>query len=164
MAAVQPGAAAATQTHGETAVARGEGAEGHAEEAGKTRTELSLMAVSSVIALLGILIATSFFLWRPDRARAMAERLPGVHRLLLNKYFVAELYDATIVQPIKRTSEQVLWKGVDAVLIDGTVNGAGTTVRGTAALLRLLQTGSVRAYAASLFVGVLLVLAYYLVR
>jgi NADH-quinone oxidoreductase subunit L len=57
-----------------------------------------------------------------------------------------------------------LWKGFDVRLIDGTVNGTGATVRGTAAVLRLLQTGSVRAYAASIFVGVLLVLAYYLVR
>jgi hypothetical protein len=53
---------------------------------------------------------------------------------------------------------------VDAVAIDGAVNGVGAVVRGWAALLRLLQSGSVRVYAASLFAGVLLVLAFYLVR
>ncbi len=66
------------------------------------------------------------------------------------------------MQPIKRASEVGLWKVVDVGVIDGMVNGAGTVVRGGAALLRLGQTGSVRTYAASVFVGVLLVLAYYL--
>ena len=58
------------------------------------------------------------------------------------------------MQPIKQMSTTVLWKGVDAALIDGAVNGVGQTVRGASAVLRRLQTGSVRAYAASLFLGV----------
>ena len=77
-----------------------------------------------------------------------------MHRLLLGKYYVDEMYDAAIVQPIKRMSTGVLWRGVDAGLIDGTVNGVGLVVRGWSAVLRRLQTGSVRAYAMSLFVGV----------
>ena len=68
------------------------------------------------------------------------------------------------MQPLKVTSEKVLWRTVDAGVIDGAVNGTGAVVRGGASLLRLLQTGSVRAYAASVFIGVLCVLAYYLVR
>ncbi len=84
----------------------------------------------------------------------MAAQFRGVHRLLLNKYYVDELYDAAIVQPIKRISTCVLWRGVDAGLIDGTVNGVGLVVRGWSAVLRRLQTGSVRAYAMSLFLGV----------
>jgi len=88
------------------------------------------MGVSSVIALLGIGIATFVFWQRPERAEAAARALPGVHRLLLNKYYVDEIYDATIIQPIKRTSETVLWKGIDAGVIDGAVNGTGATVRG----------------------------------
>jgi NADH-quinone oxidoreductase subunit L len=143
----------------------GESAHGAGEdEAATARLELTLMGVSSLIALVGIGIAAFFFLTKPERADAAAARFPGVHRLLLNKWYVDELYDAVVVQPIKRTSDRVLWKTVDAGIIDGMVNGTGATVRGGAALLRLLQTGSVRTYAASIFVGVLLVLAYYLVR
>jgi NADH-quinone oxidoreductase subunit L len=160
---LEPAPAEPAAAHGQATGARGE-AGGHGEEPGKTQVELTLMAVSSAIAFLGIGIAWFFFRRRAERAEAVARALPGVHRLLLNKYYVDEIYDATIIQPIKRTSETVLWKGVDAGLIDGVVNGAGTTVRGTASLLRLLQTGSVRAYAASIFVGVLLVLAFYLAR
>ena len=84
----------------------------------------------------------------------MAARFRRLHRLLLNKYYVDEIYDAVIVQPIKRLSIRLLWRGVDAGLIDGTVNGVGLVVRGWSAVLRRLQTGSVRAYAMSLFLGV----------
>ena len=93
---------------------------------------------------------------------AMSERFAGLHRLLLNKYWVDEIYDASIVQPVKRTSTSLLWRGLDAGLIDGTVNGVGLAVRGWSAVLRRMQTGSVRAYAMSLFVGALGVLSYYL--
>jgi NADH-quinone oxidoreductase subunit L len=140
----------------------GEGA--HGEAAADTGTELTLMAVSTVIAIAGIGLAAFFFLGGGVRAAAVARSLPGVHRLLLNKYWVDELYDATLVNPTRRGSERVLWKIVDAGLIDGMVNGTGALVRGGAAVMRLAQTGSVRAYAAALFAGVLLVLGYYLAR
>jgi NADH-quinone oxidoreductase subunit L len=85
-----------------------------------------------------------------------------VYRFLSNKYYVDELYDAIVVQPIKRVSSSVLWRGVDAGLIDGTVNGVGLVVRGWSAVLRRVQTGSVRAYAMSLFVGVVAIVSYFL--
>jgi len=75
---------------------------------------------------------------------------------------VDELYDAAIVQPIKLLSTGALWKGVDAGLIDGTVNGVGALVRVGSNRLRRLQTGSVRTYAASLFLGVALILGWFL--
>jgi NADH-quinone oxidoreductase subunit L len=77
-----------------------------------------------------------------------------VYRTLLNKYYVDELYDATIVQPIKAASTEGLWRWFDVRVIDGAVNGTASIVDGSAAVLRRLQTGSVRAYAGSLFVGV----------
>ncbi len=94
----------------------------------------------------------------------MAARFSGLHRLLLNKYYVDEIYDAAVVQPIKIVSEDALWKVVDARVIDGAVNGVGETVGGLGELLRRLQSGSVRTYAASLFFGVVLILGYYLWR
>ena len=132
------------------------------EEHHNVGLELGLMALSTLVALAGIGVATSFFLRAPERAMAMSERFAGLHRLLLNKYWVDEIYDASIVQPVKRTSTSLLWRGLDAGLIDGTVNGVGLAVRGWSAVLRRMQTGSVRAYAMSLFVGALGVLSYYL--
>jgi NADH-quinone oxidoreductase subunit L len=82
----------------------------------------------------------------------------------MNKYYVDEIYDAAIVQPIRIVSEDGLWKILDVRVIDGAVNDVAGTVGGASELLRRLQTGSVRAYAASLFLGVVLILGYYLWR
>jgi NADH-quinone oxidoreductase subunit L len=139
----------------------GTGEEEHGAPA-DTGTELSLMAVSSAVAVAGIGIAAFFFLKRRDRADAVAAAMPGPYRLLLNKYYVDELYDTVIVQPIKRISTVALWRGVDAGVIDGAVNGTGALVRGGSSILRRVQTGSMRAYAASLFLGVVVILGYYL--
>jgi NADH-quinone oxidoreductase subunit L len=135
-----------------------------AAEGDHTALELTLMGVSSIVAFLGIGLAT--FLWLknrhiPDR---MATQYSGVYRLLLNKYYVDEVYDATIVQPIKVVSTEGLWRGFDVKVVDGAVNGAGYLVSGFSIVLRLLQNGSVKTYAMSTFVGVVAILAYYLWR
>jgi NADH-quinone oxidoreductase subunit L len=124
--------------------------------------ELELMGVSVAAALVGIGLAVYFFLKRRDAAAALTRRFSRAHRMLLGKYYVDEIYDTLLVQPIKVISSALLWRGIDAGFIDGAVNGTGTIVRGWSGMLRRLQTGSVRAYAASLFVGVVLILAYYL--
>jgi NADH-quinone oxidoreductase subunit L len=124
--------------------------------------DLALMAFSSLVALSGIAVAAYYFLKRRDAARALAEQFPGVHDVLLNKYYVDEIYDATLVQPIRLVSEHGLWKGIDVQVIDGAVNGVAESVRGVSELVRRVQTGSVRAYAASLFLGVVLIVGYYL--
>jgi NADH-quinone oxidoreductase subunit L len=139
----------------------GSGAEAVAEEGS---LELTLMVVSGLIAIVGIAIATLIWWRRRELADAMARTFAPIHRLLLNKYYVDEIYDTTIVQPIKVVSEEGLWRRFDVRIIDGAVNGAGTIVAGSAAVLRRLQTGSVRTYAGSIFVGVILVLGYYLWR
>ena len=94
----------------------------------------------------------------------MADLFSGLRTLLLNKYYVDEIYDAAVVQPIHIISEDGLWKGVDAGVIDRAVNGVGRAVGGSGEVLRRVQTGSVRTYAASLFFGVVLILGYYLWR
>jgi NADH-quinone oxidoreductase subunit L len=144
---------AAQADHGEAAA--GKAAEG---------LERGLMGVSTLIAFAGIGLAAFFFLKNRPAADAVAARFSGLHRLLSHKYYVDEIYDATIVQPIRMMSEHGLWKGLDVQVIDGAVNGAGQAVNGWAALLRRFQSGSVRAYAASLMLGVVLILGYYLWR
>jgi NADH:ubiquinone oxidoreductase subunit 5 (subunit L)/multisubunit Na+/H+ antiporter MnhA subunit len=153
VARVQPAAAGA-----QPAVEAAE--DEHAKEA----LELQLMTLSSIVAIIGVGVAWFIWLKRPEIAAGMAVRFPGLHRLLLNKYYVDELYDVTIVQPVKIVSEDGLWRGMDARVIDGAVNGAGHVVGGMSAVMRLFQSGSVKAYAASTFLGVVLILAYYIWR
>ncbi len=135
-----------------------------AEAVAEGGAERALMLVSIVVAFAGIGIATYYFLKNTRAAASMAARFAGVRLLLQNKYYVDEIYDAAVVQPIRITSESGLWKGVDVGVIDRIVNGVGRTVGGSSEVLRRFQTGSVRAYAASLFFGVVLILGYYLWR
>jgi len=84
------------------------------------------------------------------------------HRI--SSSLLIELYDAAIVQQIKVISTEGLWRGLDVKVIDGTVNGTAAIIDGGAAVLRRLQTGSVRSYAGSVLVGVVIILGYYLWR
>jgi NADH-quinone oxidoreductase subunit L len=126
--------------------------------------ELQLMAVSSAVALIGIGLAAFIWLRRRDIADAMSRNFAGVYRLLLNKYYVDEVYDAAVVKPIQVASQDALWRGLDVRVVDGAVNGTGALVAAGSNLLRRLQTGSVRAYAGSMFIGVVVILGYYLWR
>src|SRR5471032_782537 len=134
------------------------------EDVAEHGLEGTLMLVSIAAAFAGIGLAAYFFLKNRRAADAMAERFAGLRTLLLNKYYVDEIYDATIVQPIRIVSEETLWKVVDVLFIDAAVNGVGLTVAGASERLRRVQTGSVRSYAASVFLGVVVILGYYLWR
>ena len=125
---------------------------------------MTLMVVSSLVAGVGIGVAAYVFLKNRNAAAAVAEQFGALYRVLLNKYYVDEIYDATIVSPIRIVSEEALWKRIDVRVIDGAVNGMGETVAGMSSVLRRLQNGSVRMYAASLFLGVVAILGYYLWR
>jgi NADH-quinone oxidoreductase subunit L len=126
--------------------------------------ETTLMIVSVVVALAGIGIASYFWLKNRAAADRMADRFAGVHRVLEHKYYVDEIYDAAVVQPVQIVSEDGLWRGVDVGLIDRTVNGVGSLVGGAGEVLRLFQTGSVRMYATSVFLGAVVILGYFLWR
>ena len=82
---------------------------------------------------------------------------------LFTKYFIDEIYDAVLVNPTVTGSREILWKGVDAGVIDGTVNGVGRSVRGWGALLKFVQGGLVRGYATWILIGAVLLL-YYVAR
>ena len=158
---LQPAFTAPVRAGAEAAEAAGE-AEG--AEAAAVGTERTLIVVSTAIAALGIFIAWRIWVKRRIIAERFAEAYPGLYRVLLNKYYVDEIYDATVVQPIKVASTEGLWRGFDVKLVDGAVNGVAAIVAASATTLRRVQTGSVRTYAGSLFVGVVVILGYYLWR
>jgi NADH-quinone oxidoreductase subunit L len=122
------------------------------------------LQASGAIAVAGIGLAAFVWLRRRGIADAMAARFTGVYRLLLNKYYVDELYNAVVVTPIRIGSERGLWRGFDVGVIDGAVNGTASLVSSSSDVLRRVQTGSVRAYAGSMFIGVVVILGYYLWR
>jgi NADH-quinone oxidoreductase subunit L len=136
------------------------GAHAAAEHANHS-LELTLMIVSSLVAIAGIGLAAFLYLRRPALPDTLAAKFPGVYQFLQHKGYVDELYDAVIVQPVKALSEGVLWR-FDTKVIDGAVNGAGRLVVETGSVVRQIQTGSMRAYAVSVLLGVVMIVGYYL--
>jgi NADH-quinone oxidoreductase subunit L len=137
-----------------------EGAHAAAEHADHS-LELTLMIVSSLIAIAGIGLAAFLYLMRPHIPDTLAARFPGTYEFLLHKGYIDELYDGALVQPIKALSEGVLWR-FDAGVVDGAVNGAGRIVVETGSFVRQIQTGSMRTYAVSVLLGAVVIVGYYL--
>jgi NADH-quinone oxidoreductase subunit L len=108
--------------------------------------------------MAGILLAYVFYVAVPGLADSFAKAMNGFYTLVFNKYYVDELYNAVIVRPLVAISRVVLWRGVDAGLIDGTVNGVGARSRGIGGIFRLLQSGNIRSYAAWVVLGSVIVL------
>ena len=119
---------------------------------------LGLEMVSAGVGILGIIIAYVFYVAKPGLAESFANSMGGLYTLVYNKYFVDEAYDATVVEPLIEGSRTVLWRGIDAGLIDGTVNGVGTRSRGIGSILRLAQSGNIRSYAAWVVLGSIVLL------
>jgi NADH-quinone oxidoreductase subunit L len=82
-------------------------------------------------------------------------------RLLENKYYVDEVYNAALINPIKAGSREGLWNIFDKGVIDGIVNGLGRAVRELGRVVRYMQIGFVRSYAAIILVGALAVIGYF---
>ncbi len=120
--------------------------------------ELLVMGTSVAAGLVGIFLAWMFYARRPGTADAFADAVPGVHRVLANRYYVDEAYDAAVVRPILETARQYLWRLVDAGIIDGFVNGTGRAIASLGSVLRRMQAGNVRAYAGWILTGSILIL------
>ncbi len=123
-----------------------------------TGLEVGLMGLAVAIAAGGIFLATR--LLHPE-ALLPADRAPaetGFAKLLLEKYRVDEFYDRVIVRPLVGISRVLLWKGVDAGLIDSAgVNGSAALARGLGWLGSRFQTGQVGTYVVVFVLGVLAV-------
>jgi NADH-quinone oxidoreductase subunit L len=130
-----------------------------ADQAAAHSLELLLAGVAVGTALLGFLTAFWLYLRQPGKADAIANSMKPVYNTLLNKYYVDELYNAVIVQPLLWISTNVFWKTADVTLIDGAVNGIahGTTEIGDAS--RHTQSGNARSYAVWVVIGAILILA-----
>jgi len=111
------------------------------------------MMIASAAGLIGIWLAWLMYVARPKLADSVAGSFKGLYTLVYNKYFVDEIYDATVVRPVINGSRAVLWKGADAGLIDGLVNGVGEVSRRIGGGLRLMQSGNIRSYATWVLLG-----------
>ena len=149
-------------------------------------SEVGMAALSLLIALLGIGLAYQFYIKRPDLPAKLAARMKGVYLLLLNKYWVDELYQAIFITFGKRVCA-FLW-GVDSRVVDGAVNGSSwltvrlsllsawndlkivdglvnaiaDVIQGGSLTLRRLQTGVIQNYILAMALGILGMVVIYL--
>ncbi len=128
-------------------------------------TESWLMIGSIIMAILGVFFAWYVYLKsKMQPAKNAAESLPGLYRLLLNKYYVDEIYNAVIIKPLMWLSEFFLWKIFDVGIVDGTVNGSAHVTQWASTKLRKIQTGDFQVYVMLFLIGVISVLAYFVLR
>jgi len=134
------------------------------EQAGHSAAlEFFMMAVSVAIALIGIGMAYLFYVKNPALPKLLAEKQKGLYKLVYNKYYVDELYEALFINSLKRLGRG-LWKGFDEFIIDGTVNGIAYLIGWLSSVMRKMQTGMVQNYAFSMVVGAVIIAGYYIVR
>jgi NADH-quinone oxidoreductase subunit L len=168
----------------------------HAEDAGEAAAsqaasgasmEYILMLLSVLVACAGIYLAYRWYIQRPEVPEKIAAASPFLYKLLYNKYYVDQLYDAMFVNRIKdlaltlgafdvnfinglgvdgagwvtRVSSSIsgIW---DSWIVDGLVNLAARIVWFFSWPVRMLQTGRVARYALWMLVGVMVFLGYYL--
>lgn len=83
----------------------------------------------------------------------------GLHKILYDKYYVDEIYQAAVVGPLVWLSRNVFWKVVDTGVIDGSVNGVASGATAVGDTLRHTQSGNTRSYAVWVVIGAILVFA-----
>lgn len=113
-------------------------------------SEAALMATSLTVALLGIFMAYLFYARYPGLPYIMGQTLPRAYRILWNKYWVDEAYQAFVIKPVSLLALG-LWRVVDVVLIDGSVNTIAYLTLALGAGVRALQNGNVQFYAITAF-------------
>jgi NADH-quinone oxidoreductase subunit L len=158
----------------------------HAEPHISHAAELGLMAFSVLIAIAGIWTAYRFYVRSPEIAERLKDRYAGLHNVLYNKYFVDELYDATLINGTMKSSSG-LWTFdrrvvdgavngsgwmtvfaswisglIDRYVVDGAVNLVGRSSQESSFVFRRVQTGLIQNYALLMLAGVFAFVSIYL--
>jgi len=122
----------------------------------------TILATAAFVA--GTWLAHYLYIAHPEMPTRLAARRRGLYRMLWNKWFVDEAIEGIFVNPVRKISESVLWKGIDVGVIDGTVNGVGALAAKAGAAVGRLQTGLTQNYAVGITGGVAVLAVYVLAR
>ncbi len=106
-----------------------------------------------IVAVLGLLLAWWLYIKKPELPAKLAESMQTPYKIIYNKYYIDEIYNALFVAPLLFISRYVLWHVIDEGLIDGIVNGSASVARNTGSRLRELQSGNARSYASWVVLG-----------
>jgi NADH-quinone oxidoreductase subunit L len=169
-----------------------EAVHGAAEEAGHATHDVGLewllMGVSIAIAVAGIFIARVFYHIKPEIPESLGAKFPRGHKVLLNKWYLDEIYDFLFVNGLSKGGGRLLG-AFDRNVVDGAVNGAGWITRFSSRVsiwwdtwvidgavrlssflvkvasypVRIIHTGQVQSYALFIVFGAIVFFGYYMV-
>jgi len=125
--------------------------------------EYGFILASIVAALIGIIFAYRYYIRNPEIPGGLAKKFAGLYKLILNKYYVDEIYDYLITKPMYVIS-LIFWKVFDVRVVDGMVNGVALFFGNLSERFRVVHTGYVRNYALTFLIGVVVLVGYYLFR
>lgn len=127
---------------------------------GTASLEIGLMVISVIAAFIPAWIAWKMYAKGLEKGLILRNRFKLPYAISWNKYYVDEIYDALIVNPLKMVSEKLLWRQFDVGVIDRMVNLSGEVARTTGSALRILQNGVIQQYALVFAVGTLGIIGY----
>jgi len=125
--------------------------------------EYTIMAISVLVALLGILWARHWYIKNPDAPKRLAARFKLLHKGALNKWYVDEIYDFAVVETVRGFADGA-WNWFDRPVIDGMVNGTAKLIGEVSSGLRRIQTGLVANYALMMAVGMVFLVGWMVTR
>jgi NADH-quinone oxidoreductase subunit L len=132
-------------------------------KAGSSNLEFMLSGVAVAVAIIGWYIAHSFYRQKSERPTELAAALPAGYKLLANKYYVDEVYNAAVVKPLMIFSTYFLDWVIDKAVLGGLAWLLGGIATFAGALLQRWQSGNIRSYAAWLTAGAAAVLLFIVV-
>ncbi len=112
--------------------------------------------------IIGILFAYILYIRLPGIPFLLAWRLKPAYDLLLNKYYIDEVYNLIVTRPLFWISQNVLNRAIDTYMIDGAAEGTGLAVETGGQVARRAETGNVQHYAFVYLLGALGIVAYYM--
>jgi len=127
---------------------------------GERSTEYILMTVSVLLGVAGIYLAYFAYKKKPELSAKLRRAAGDFYDVLVNKYYVDEIYQSVVVKPLVFVSDRYLSRGLDEIVIDGIVNGTGKSVRLIGRVLRKIQTGFVQNYVLAFVIGVILIVGF----
>jgi NADH-quinone oxidoreductase subunit L len=131
---------------------------GGAEHGGEVAVGIMLAATG--MGLLGIAGAYYVYVLNPSIPERFSQRWQSLYRASLNKWYVDEAYDRTIVRFTFFAASE-LWKRVDVNIIDGAVNGTARAIAWGGWLLRFVQSGQAQHYALGMALGAVVLITMY---
>jgi NADH-quinone oxidoreductase subunit L len=126
--------------------------------------EILLMVISVAGAGLSIFAARYIYINRGSIAEKYSLMFKRTFRILQNKYYVDEVYDKMLINPLVKGSEKILWKIADNWFIDGIVNGTAVVVGSLSQSIKRMQTGVAQFYAVIMVVGIAAALLWIILR